>query len=94
MSDPTNTEIAAALDELGDLYELDGAVDPPHRRLPQRRQGGARRAGVGQLALARQGRATELPGIGAIIQEKIIALADDGRDPGRWSSCAPSSRRA
>jgi DNA polymerase (family 10) len=26
MADPTNTEIAAALDELGDLYELDGAV--------------------------------------------------------------------
>ena len=26
MSDPTNTEIAAALDELGDLTELDGAA--------------------------------------------------------------------
>ena len=26
MSDPTNTEIADALDELGDLYELDGAA--------------------------------------------------------------------
>ena len=24
--DPTNAEIAAALDELGDLYELDGAI--------------------------------------------------------------------
>ena len=26
MADPTNAQIAAALDELGDLYELDGAV--------------------------------------------------------------------
>ena len=26
MAEPTNTEIAAALDELGDLYELDGAI--------------------------------------------------------------------
>ena len=30
MPDPTNTEIAAALDELGDLYELDGAVILPY----------------------------------------------------------------
>src|SRR3979411_531968 len=26
VADPTNSEIAAALDELGDLYELDGAI--------------------------------------------------------------------
>ncbi|HST41853.1 MAG TPA: helix-hairpin-helix domain-containing protein, partial [Conexibacter sp.] len=26
MADPTNSEIAAAFDELGDLYELDGAI--------------------------------------------------------------------
>ena len=26
MADPTNSEIALALDELGDLYELDGAI--------------------------------------------------------------------
>ena len=32
-------------------------------------------------ALARQGRATELPGVGAIIQEKVLALADDGAIP-------------
>src|SRR5581483_10878062 len=32
-------------------------------------------------ALARQGRATELPGIGGIIQEKVIALADEGAIP-------------
>ena len=33
------------------------------------------------LGLARQGRATELPGVGGTIQEKIIALADDGAIP-------------
>jgi DNA polymerase (family 10) len=32
-------------------------------------------------ALAREGRATELPGVGAIIQEKVIALADEGAIP-------------
>ena len=36
---------------------------------------------VSITALARQGRATELPGIGAIIQEKVLALADDGVIP-------------
>jgi DNA polymerase (family 10) len=32
-------------------------------------------------ALARQGRATELPGVGQTIQEKVLALADDGAIP-------------
>jgi DNA polymerase (family 10) len=31
--------------------------------------------------MARQGRATELPGIGATIQEKVLALADEGEIP-------------
>ena len=81
MADPTNTEIAAALDELGDLYELDGAII--HRIVAYRNAAKAvRDASVSVTALARQGRATELPGIGATIQEKVLALADDGRDPG------------
>src|SRR5437660_8421805 len=80
MTDPTNTEIAAALDELGDLYELDGAII--HRIVAYRNAAKAvRDAPVSVAALARQGRATELPGIGAIIQEKVIALADDGAIP-------------
>ena len=33
------------------------------------------------IALAREDRATELPGVGAIIQEKVLALADDGMIP-------------
>ena len=50
MADPTNAQIAAALDELGDLYELDGAVVLPRDRLPQRRQGRARVAGLDHRA--------------------------------------------
>ena len=79
-SDPTNTEVAAALDELGDLYELDGAVI--HRIVAYRNAAKAvRDAPVSIVSLARQGRATELPGIGAIIQEKVLALADEGDIP-------------
>jgi DNA polymerase (family 10) len=78
--DPTNSEIAAALDELGDLYELDGAVI--HRIVAYRNAAKAvRDAPVSVTALARQGRATELAGVGQIIQEKVLALADDGVIP-------------
>jgi DNA polymerase (family 10) len=80
MAEPTNTEIAHALDELGDLYELEGAV--VHRIVAYRNAAKAvRDAPVSVTALARQGRATELPGIGAIIQEKVLALAADGVIP-------------
>src|SRR5438270_10274207 len=80
MSDPTNSEIAEALDELGDLYELDGAII--HRVVAYRNAAKAvREAPVSVAAMARQGRATELPGIGQTIQEKVIALADDGAIP-------------
>jgi DNA polymerase (family 10) len=80
MTDPTNTEIAAALDELGDLYELDGAII--HRIVAYRNAAKAvRDAPVSVTAMARQGRATELPGIGGTIQEKVLALADTGEIP-------------
>ncbi len=80
MAEPTNTEIASALDELGDLYELDGAI--VHRIVAYRNAAKAvRDAPVSVTALARQGRATELPGIGQTIQDKVIALADDGVIP-------------
>src|SRR5205807_1497892 len=78
--DPTNAEIAAALDELGDLYELDGAII--HRIVAYRNAAKAvREAPVSVAALARQGRATELAGIGATIQEKVIALSTEGAIP-------------
>src|ERR1700689_2732330 len=80
MADPTNSEIALALDELGDLYELDGAI--VHRVVAYRNAAKAvRDASVSVTALAREGRATELPGIGATIQEKVLALADTGSIP-------------
>ena len=80
MADPTNTEIAAALDELGDLNELDGAII--HRVVAYRNAAKAvREAPVSVSAMARAGRATELPGIGATIQQKVLALADDGQIP-------------
>jgi DNA polymerase (family 10) len=79
-AEPTNSEIAAALDELGDLYELDGAVI--HRIVAYRNAAKAvRDAPVSISALAREGRATELAGIGAIIQEKVISLAQTGEIP-------------
>src|SRR5436853_4929046 len=80
MSDPTNTEIAVALDELGDLSELDGAAI--YRVVAYRNAAKAvRESPVSVLGLARQGRATELPGVGGIIRGKIIQLADDGAIP-------------
>jgi DNA polymerase (family X) len=80
MADPTNSEIAEALDELGDLYELDRAVI--YRIVSYRNAAKAiRDATVSVTALAREGRATELAGVGAIIQEKVLALADDGEIP-------------
>src|SRR5579872_221821 len=80
MTEPTNTEIAAALDELGDLYELDGAVI--HRIVAYRNAAKAiREAPVSVTALAREGRATELAGVGQIIQEKVLALANTGEIP-------------
>jgi DNA polymerase (family X) len=80
MAEPTNTEIASALDELGDLYELDGAII--HRIVAYRNAAKAvRDAPVSVTGLARRGRATELAGIGSTIQEKVIALADDGVIP-------------
>jgi DNA polymerase (family X) len=80
MGDVTNTEIAEALDELGDLTELDGGAI--YRVVAYRNAAKAvRESPVSVLGLAREGRATELPGVGAIIQEKVIQLADDGAIP-------------
>ncbi|MGH2951226.1 MAG: helix-hairpin-helix domain-containing protein, partial [Solirubrobacterales bacterium] len=75
-----NAEIAAALSELGTLYELDGAVR--YRVLAYHEAARVIRASpVSVEELARSGRATELPGIGKTLQEKIIALLDTGEIP-------------
>jgi DNA polymerase (family X) len=77
---PTNAEIALALDELGDLYELDGAII--HRVVAYRNAAKAiREASSSVAALAQEGRATELPGIGKTLQEKIQALVETGSIP-------------
>ncbi len=82
MAEMPNREIAAALEELGDLYELDGAIS--HRVLAYRNGAKAVREATQSVgALAREGRATELPGIGATLQEKIAALVVDGEIPAR-----------
>src|SRR3978361_1066707 len=80
MPPTSNGVIAAALDELGDLYELDGAVI--HRIVAYRNAAKVVRdspVGVAELALA--GRVTELPGIGATLGQKILDLIQTGRIP-------------
>jgi DNA polymerase (family 10) len=76
----SNAEIAAAFEELADLYELDGAIQ--YRVLAYRTAAKAvREAPVSVLGLAREGRATELPGIGRTLEEKIQAMGETGDIP-------------
>ncbi|HEV3228884.1 MAG TPA: DNA polymerase/3'-5' exonuclease PolX [Solirubrobacteraceae bacterium] len=78
--DPSNSAIAAALDELGDLYELDGAI--VHRVVAYRNAAKAiRDAPVSVAALARAGRATELAGVGRTLEQKILDLINTGSIP-------------
>ena len=80
MADPTNSEIAAAFDELGDLYELDGAI--VHRVVAYRNAAKVvRDASVSVASLTREGRVTELPGIGATLETKLVALVESGEIP-------------
>ncbi|HET7444311.1 MAG TPA: DNA polymerase/3'-5' exonuclease PolX [Solirubrobacterales bacterium] len=75
-----NAEIAAALDELGVLYELDGAVK--YRVLAYGTAATAiRESPVSVAELASQGRATEIPGVGKTLAEKIDALLATGEIP-------------
>ena len=79
-ADPSNLVIAAAFDELADLYELDGAV--VHRVLAYRSAAKtAREATVSVAAMTRRGTVTELPGIGRTLEEKLVALLDSGTIP-------------
>ncbi|HZL54637.1 MAG TPA: DNA polymerase/3'-5' exonuclease PolX [Solirubrobacteraceae bacterium] len=80
MPPTSNGQIADALDELGDLYELDGAVI--HRVLAYRNAATAvRDAPVSVAALTLEGRVTELPGIGATLEQKIHDLIETGDIP-------------
>jgi DNA polymerase (family 10) len=76
----TNGEIATALEDLGALYELDGAVK--YRVLAYSAAAKAiRESPVSVAELARQGRATEVPGVGKTLAEKIEALLETGEIP-------------
>jgi DNA polymerase (family 10) len=76
----TNAEIAAAFEELGVLYELDGAVK--YRVLAYSTAAKAiRESPVSVEELAAAGRATEIPGVGKTIAEKIDALVAEGEIP-------------
>ena len=75
-----NAEIAAALDELGTLYELDGAVRYRVNAYHDAART-VRESPVSVEELARAGRATELAGIGKTLQEKIVTLLDTGEIP-------------
>jgi len=80
MTDLANGAIADALDELGDLYELDGAVI--HRVLAYRKAAKTIRDAPASVAqLARAGTLTTLPGIGATLAQKIQDLLERGEIP-------------
>ena len=80
MPDPPNATIAALFDELADLYELDGAVVP--RVLAYRNAAkSVREAPRSVAAMTRDGKVTELPGIGRTLEEKIEALLETGSIP-------------
>jgi DNA polymerase (family X) len=75
-----NAEIADAMAELATLYELDGAIR--YRVLAYREAARViRQSPVSVEELARAGRATELPGVGKTLEQKIVALLDDGEIP-------------
>jgi DNA polymerase (family X) len=75
-----NAEIADALDELGTLYELDGAVR--YRVLAYREAARVvRQSPVSVAELTRAGKATELPGVGKTLETKIADLIETGEIP-------------
>jgi DNA polymerase (family 10) len=81
-----NGEIAEAFEELASLYELDGAV--VYRVVAYRNAAKAiREAGVSVEELAKQGRATELAGVGTTIAEKIDSCTTSSASD-RSRSCA------
>ncbi len=76
----SNVAIAAAFDELGDLYELDGADQ--YRVIAYRNAArSVRDAPVSVAELTREGRATTLPGIGKTLETKLQALVAEGDIP-------------
>src|SRR4051812_50186608 len=80
MATLTNAAIAQALDELGDLYELDGADS--YRVIAYRNAArSVRDAGVSVAEMVAAGRATELNGIGRTLGTKLRAPPQEGGNP-------------
>src|SRR4051812_14183050 len=80
MPDPPNATIPTLFHELADLYELDGAV--VHRVLAYRNAAkSVREAPRSVAAMTREGKVTDLPGIGRTLEEKIEALLETGTIP-------------
>jgi DNA polymerase (family 10) len=76
----TNGQMAAAMEELGDLYELDG-VDQ-YRVIAYRNAARSIRDATQSVqALVEAGKATELKGIGKTLDEKLRALVETGDIP-------------
>ena len=74
---PRNADVADALDELADISEILG--EQGFRILAYRRAATRiRETGASIAELAQQGTATELPGIGATIEAKIVELTETG----------------
>ena len=76
----TNPQIAAALEELAVLYELDGA--DRYRVLAYVNSARTIRSeGSSVEEMAKNGTVTSLPGVGKTLEEKIIALVETGEIP-------------
>ncbi|MGK2954689.1 MAG: DNA polymerase/3'-5' exonuclease PolX [Solirubrobacterales bacterium] len=76
----TNPEIAAALEELAVLYQLDGA--DRYRVLAYVNSARTIRGEGGSVEeMAKNGTITSLPGVGKTLEEKIIALVETGEIP-------------
>ncbi len=74
---PRNADVAAQLDLLADILELEGEAG--FRVIAYRRAAARVRETSGSVAqLALDGRAKELPGIGATIQDKIVQIVEAG----------------
>jgi DNA polymerase (family 10) len=74
---PRNADIAEQLELLADLLELEGEAS--FRVLAYRRAAARVRETGGPVAqLALDGRAKDLPGIGATIQDKIVQMVEQG----------------
>ena len=76
----TNAEIADALEELAVLYQLDGA--DRYRILAYVNSARTIRSEPRSVEeMAREGRVTELDGVGKTLEEKIVALVETGEIP-------------